>query len=228
MDVIGDVLDVISENSPKSEEVPGKASYDLSIRRPLTVLATGLFVGVVGLLGSAYWNLGYIGGAIALTTLAGLVAVSAVATGYTIQWHALYSDYRLVRRFAVKVLEQSDSQAGFIAAFRPPPGEVERILMAAAYVVLTTHKDLAHFQRKGLGSQQRDIAAAEPEEELELLELATMETKEKLSREIANALARFRQLRDLAEAQGYQVHESWKDYISTDILPKQLKRGACQ
>lgn len=212
MDVIGD------------EVVPGKATYELGIRRPLMVVVLGALVSVAAAVAAWFWNFGPAGGAIALTMFCGLVAVTYVSNGYIDQWRELYSDYRNLRAFAIGSANQSVVHGGFIKAFRPPQGEIDRVLTAAAYEVLKAHEAQVKFYAKGAGDYGERLHR-DPEDEVYRLRVASEAFQRQLNQGIAKALDLFRGSRDLAKAQAYKVHESWKDYISPDLLPRQLKKS---
>jgi hypothetical protein len=223
MDVIGDEPSTVVK---VTRALPGSPEYRMGTRRSMIVLITGAVVMAGGFLGGLASDSFMLGVGVAFGTLLSLMSTSYVCTGLIVDWTHLYADYRKLRAEALHLLEQHTYAAGFIDTFKPPQGDVERVLTERAYSVLKVHELKVKFYAKGAGDYGKNRVHLDPEDEAHRLQVAADVHKEQVERDILLALENFRRARDLAKNQGYTVHESWKDYISPDILPRQLKRSA--
>jgi hypothetical protein len=220
MDVIGDTGRAPKEPIP---DVPGRRAYILSGTRTLRVLSFGALVSVLAWV--VFWGNWPVGLGVVATAFLGLLGTLYVATGYADQWRALYEDYRKVRVYAGMRNEQHAFAAGFIAVFKPLQGTVEQHLQERAYAVLKAHERKVRFYAAGVGDPSTQAQAdADPEVMSHRLKDAADRQKADVERDIKESLENFRRARDLAEAQGYSVNESWKEYVSVAHLPRELKR----
>jgi hypothetical protein len=221
MDVIGDEGHTPTVPVP---DVPGERTYKLHSRRTLAVLVYGSFICILAVAGFWVWSHRVAALAVGAATLLGMLGTVLVSNAYYDQWRVLYETYRQVRQHAQMLSKQHAYAAGFIAIFKPFKGDVERLLQERAYAVLKAHEKEVEFRARGVGGMTERVYA-DPEAEAKRLTTVAEQHRAKVEGEIVSALGDFRRARDLAKAQGYGVHESWKEYIPPEVLPRQLKKG---
>lgn len=102
-----------------------------------------------------------------------------------------------------------DDAKGFITSFRPPEGDVCRILQAAAYEVRWAHEAKVKFYENGIKGMALP-GSADPETNATAAEAYFKNREAQLEEYVKRALAGYRELWGLSDKQGYTNPSSWK------------------